>query len=245
MSSWAVLVDLSGRLGDRIVSVMGRVDAQGSLLETRVVRRHLVTRGSFYERLADHGHEIVADEDFAALYPSGRGRPSVPPSVMVRALLCATHDRTSDRETSRRSRVDADWKAAMGVDDDFGGIGATTFSLMRARMLAKDADARLFEATLAKAVAAGVFKGPLTAIIDSSPVHGAGAVADTYELIRKVMGRVARAAGDGLAEETRQAALGLAEAKPGIDWQDPVARRAHLRQLVDAAQELLAEAARL
>jgi len=222
---------------------MGRVDGQGSLLETRVVRRHLVTRGSFYERLADHGHEIVADEDFAELYPSGRGRPSVPPSVMVRALLCATHDRTSDRETSRRSRVDADWKAAMGVEDDFAGIGATTFSLMRARMLVHDADAKLFEATLAKAVAAGVFKGPLTAIIDSSPVHGAGAVADTYELIRKVMGRVARAAGEGLNEHTRLVALGLAEAKPDIDWQDPVVRRAHLGQLVDAAVELLAEAA--
>ena len=206
-----------------------------------MVRRHLVTRGSFYERLADHGHEIVADEEFADLYPSGRGRPSVPPSVMVRALLCATHDRTSDRETSRRSRVDADWKAAMGVDDEFGGIGATTFSLMRARMLAHDADAKLFEATLVKAVAAGVFKGPLTAIIDSSPVHGAGAVADTYELIRKLMGRVARAAGDRLAEDTRQAAVGLAEVKPDFDWQDPVARRAHLKDLIDQALEVLAE----
>ena len=32
------------------------------------MRRHIVTKGSFYERLADHGHEIVSDEDFAALY---------------------------------------------------------------------------------------------------------------------------------------------------------------------------------
>lgn len=155
--------------------MLGRVDRQGSLLATRLVRSDLVTKGSFYERLAEHGHEIVADEDFAGLYAQGRGRPSVPPSVMVRALLCATHDRTSDRETSRRTRVDLDWKAAMGVDDDFEGIAATTFSLMRARMLAADADAELFKKTLAKAVKAGVLKGKLTAVIDSSPVHGAGA----------------------------------------------------------------------
>ncbi len=45
--------------------MLGRVQPQGSLLETRVVRRHLVTKGSFYERLADHGHEIVSDDDFA------------------------------------------------------------------------------------------------------------------------------------------------------------------------------------
>jgi hypothetical protein len=199
----------------------------------------LVTKGSFYERLADHGHEIVSDEEFAGLYAPGRGRPSVPPSVMIRALLCATHDRTSDRETSRRTRVDADWKAAMGVDDDFEGIGATTLSLMRARMVAHDSDARLFEATLTKAVKAGILKGRLTAIIDSSPVHGAGNVADSYELIRKVMGRVARAMGDRLDAEVAAEIADLAARKPDFDWQDRQARREHLGDLVDLAAEVL------
>ena len=78
------------------------------------------------------------------------GRPSIPPSVMVRAMLCATHDHlTSDAETSRRTRVDADWKAAMGVDD-FEGIGARTFSLMRSRMVVHDADSELVKATLVR-----------------------------------------------------------------------------------------------
>jgi Transposase domain (DUF772) len=96
------------------------------------MRRYLVTKGSFYERLADHGEEIVRDEDFAHLYAAGKGRPSVPPSVMVRAMLCATHDKISDTETSRCTRVGSDWKAAMGVDHWFEGIGATTFSMMQA-----------------------------------------------------------------------------------------------------------------
>ena len=109
----------------------------------------------------------------------------------------------------------------MGVEDDFTGIAATTFSLMRARMVAHEADSLLFEATLAKAVRAGIFKGPLTAIIDSSPVHGAGNVADTYELIRKMMGRLARAMGEHLEAGSRTEALGLAATKPDIDWQDP------------------------
>ena len=56
------------RTRDGMVVVLGRVDAQGSLLETRWVRRHLVTKGSFYERLAEHGDEIVCDDDFAHLY---------------------------------------------------------------------------------------------------------------------------------------------------------------------------------
>jgi hypothetical protein len=219
--------------------MLGRVDPQGSLLETRYVRRHLVTKGSFYERLADHGHEVISDEDFAHLYAQGKGRPSVPPSVMVRAMMCATHDRTSDAETSRRTRVDSDWKAAMGVDDWFEGIGATTFSLMRARLVAHDADNALFEKTLERAVQKGIFKEPLTAVIDSSPVHGAGAVASTYELVRKMMGRLARAMGGHLDAALRAKALELAAAKPDIDWQDPVVRKAHLGELLELAATLL------
>ncbi len=208
------------------------------------MRRHLVTKGSFYERLAEHGHEIFGDDDFAGLYSAGMGRPSIPPSVMVRAMLCATHDRTpSDAETSRRTRVDADWKAAMGVDDDFEGIAARTFSLMRARMIAHDADNELFRATLAKAVRAGIFKGRLTAIIDSSPVNGAGAVADSYELIRGFLRQAVRAAGDRLSRSARRTAEPFCGSKPEMDWQDPQARREHLGELVGAARVVMAELA--
>lgn len=223
--------------------MMGRVSLQGSLLETRFVRQHLVTRRSFYERLADHGHEVVCDDDFVGLYVVGRGRPSVAPSVMVRALLCATHDRTSDRESARRSRVDLDWKAAMGVSDDFEGIAPTTFSLMRSRMVAADADGVLFARTLAKAVAAGVFKAKLTAIIDSSPVHGAGAVAGTYDLIRGFLSKVVRAVGERLDVQTRVMVEPFCGSKPDIDWQDRAARKVHLGELVAAARVVAAEVA--
>ncbi len=205
------------------------------------MRRHIVTKGSFYERLADHGHEIVSDDDFAHLYAPKMGRPSIPPSVMVRAMLCATHDKTSDAETSRRTRVDADWKAAMGVDDEFTGIAPRTFSLMRSRMVVHDADATLFERTLLKAVEKGILRGKLTAIIDSSPVHGAGAVADTYELIRGFLRQAVKAAGDRLSAGVAKATEPFCGAKPDIDWGDPAARKAHLGELVSAGRALLAE----
>jgi hypothetical protein len=211
-------------------------------LETALVRGHLVTKDSFYERLAEHGHEFIRDEDFAGLYSARMGRPSIPPSVMVRAMLCATHDRTSDAETSRRTRVDLDWKAAMGVTDDFGGIAARTFSLMRARMIAADADNDLFEKTLATAVKKGIFRGRLTAIIDSSPVMGAGAVADTYELIRGFLVRIRRAGGLR-NKKTADAVAAMAAGKADIDWQDPQARKGHLGELVALARVVLAEVA--
>lgn len=224
--------------------MLGRVKPQGSLLSTSHMRRHLVTKGSFYERLADNGDAFLSDDDFAHLYAPSMGRPSIPPSITVRTLLLATNDRTpSDAETSRRTRVDLDWKAAMGVDDDFAGIAPTTLSLMRARMVAADADGKLFEKTLEKAVAAGIFgKQKLTAIIDSSPVNGAGAVADTYELIRGFLRQAVRAAGDRLSVAATDATKGFLGPKPDIDWQDATARKAHLGELVAAARMLVAEA---
>lgn len=215
-----------------------KAKSQGSLLEVRHLLRHLVTKGSFYERLAEHGHEIVGDEDYAHFYSEGKGRPCIPPSIMVRAMLCATHDRASDAEASRRTRVDLDWKAAMGVEEGFGGIGATTFGLFRSRMVVHDADATAFEATLAKARDAGIFSKPLTTIIDSSPVRGAGAVHDTYELIRGFVAKVARAAGE-LPEDVAELVQPFLGGKPDIDWQDPDVRRAHLNELVAAARALL------
>ncbi len=222
--------------------MLGRVNPQGSLLSTALVHDKRLTKNSFYERLALFGHEIVTDEDFAHLYADKFGRPSHPPSVMAKAMLLATHDKTSDRESARRSRVDLDWRAALGVDDDFPGIGATTFSLFRARLVLTEDDGRLFEKTLEKAVRAGVLKGKLTAIIDSSPVHGAGAVCDTYDLVRGFLAKLAAGAGDRLSAAAIAAATPHIGTKPDIDWQDRAGRRAYLAELVAAVQAVSAEA---
>ena len=110
-------------------------------------------------------------------------------------------------------------------------------------MIAADADNELFKKTLATAVKKGIFRSRLTAIIDSSPVNGAGAVADTYELIRGLLVKIGRAG--GLAEKKTAARVApLAEGKADIDWQDPAARKAHLGELVALARVVLAEAAR-
>lgn len=60
--------------------MLGRVDPQGSLLQAGNMCGHLVTKGSFYEKLARVGHELITDDDFAHMYAPSRGRPSIPPS---------------------------------------------------------------------------------------------------------------------------------------------------------------------
>ncbi|MPZ90946.1 MAG: hypothetical protein GEU68_04820 [Actinobacteria bacterium] len=54
-------------------TMLGRVDPQGSLLEAGNMCGHLVTKGSFYEKLARCGHELITDDDFAQMYAPARG----------------------------------------------------------------------------------------------------------------------------------------------------------------------------
>ena len=74
-------------------------------------------------------------------------------------------------------------------------------------------------------------------------MHGAGAVASTYELVRKMMGRLARALGANLDAALAAQVGALAAGKPDIDWQDPAARKGHLGELLELAATLLGSAA--
>ena len=49
---------------------------------------------------------MFTDQDFAAPYPSPRGRPSHPPSVLAALLLAQAFCGVSDREAEHRSRLD-------------------------------------------------------------------------------------------------------------------------------------------
>jgi hypothetical protein len=56
-------------------------------------------------------------------------------------------------------------------------------------------------------------------------------VASTYELVRKMTGRLARALGNNLDVALAAKVLALSAAKPDIDRQDPAARKEHLGEL--------------
>ena len=57
------------------------------MLDAAALCRHLVPAGSVYGFLADHRRELFPDELFADLFPSGRGRPSVPADVVATVMV--------------------------------------------------------------------------------------------------------------------------------------------------------------
>jgi transposase len=200
---------------------------------------------SFYARMAARGGDLIRDEDFADCYSAGMGRPSIPPSLLMRAVLLQLRDDVSDREAARRAAKDLDWKRALGLEADEVPFHHTTLAVFRSRLLVNDADERVLRVTLERAVTAGLFPKKVLGIVDSTGVMGAAAVADTYELIRQAIAKVIGAAGgaEALPKRLRRAANGIVNGKARIDWADRAVRRAELGRLVQVAGTVLAATA--
>ena len=85
------------------------------LLDAAALCRHLVDEGSVYGFLADHRKDLFPDELFADLFPSDRGRPSVPAdqvaTVMVLQALegCRTGRRPPSFGGTSPGRLPAGW----------------------------------------------------------------------------------------------------------------------------------------
>jgi hypothetical protein len=88
----------------------------------------------------------------------------------------------------------------------------------------------------------------VTLLTDTTPVKGAGAVQDTYTLLRKGMRKLLKALGyqrpgkrQGLSEQARRLVESYLEQdkKAAIEWSDAVQRRAQLNVLVNDAQAVL------
>src|SRR5690606_9554415 len=138
---------------------------------------------------------------------------------------------------------DLDWKRALGLEADVVPFHHTSLSVFRSRLLVNDADERVLNATLERAVAAGLFPKRVLAIADSTGVMGAAAVADTFSLLRQAIAKLGSAAGDRLTKKLRRVINRLCVNKARIDWADAETRRAHLGELVALAKAVLAATA--
>ena len=95
---------------------------------------HLVPAGSMFAFLAAHRQELFDDADFADLFPSGKGRPSVPASVMASVMVLQVLHDYSDAEAAEAARCDLRWKAACGFPLDHEGFDPSTLVYWRRRI---------------------------------------------------------------------------------------------------------------
>lgn len=223
--------------------MLGRRKTQRSLFEAQAWP-HRVPADSFYARLGAVIEQLFTDDDLAALYCPDNGRPSLPPSLLSGILLLQFYDDVSDAEAIARLSFDLRWKVALTLDLDFDPPHSSSLSIFRARLLDHGQERYAFDRLLAVGRAAGFLPEKVTVLIDTTPQWGAGAVQDTYTLIRKGIRRVLKAAGYQAPAKRRGLASNLvgyleSDHKAELDWNDPAARAAQLKVLVADAKAAL------
>jgi hypothetical protein len=217
-----------------------RVDRQ--LLDAAALVGHLVPAGSMFAFLAEHRGELFTDADFADLFPSGRGRPSVAASVMASVLVLQVLHDYSDAEAAEAARCDLRWKAACGFPLDHGGFDPSTLVYWRRRLAKSGRPHRISDAVAAVIAQTGVLKGRRRRAVDSTILADAVATQDTITQLIAAIRRVARIVPGG-AEQAARVCTGHDYSRPGkprIDWDDPAAKDALVSALVTDANTLIA-----
>src|SRR3954471_12820603 len=84
--------------------------------------------GVVFALVAEHGHRIVRDEDFAACYSERMGRPSIPAAQLAKVLLLQYGTGASDEQAMECVAWDLRWKIALGLAVDHQGWHATSLT---------------------------------------------------------------------------------------------------------------------
>ncbi len=221
--------------------MQGRSGIDRELLDTAGLVGHLVPAGSLYAFLAEHRRVVFPDGMFTDLFPSGRGRPSVPADVIASVLvLQALHD-YSDAEAMTALRCDLRWKAACGLPIDHEGFHPTTLTVWRNRLRASDRPERIFEAVRQVVAATGVLTGRTRRAVDSVVLDDAVATQDTVTQLIAGVRRVRRLvpAAAAVIAARCHAHDWDDPGKPRIAWDDQAARDALVSALVTDAETII------
>src|SRR2546430_16669987 len=212
------------------------------LLDAAVLVGHLVPEGSMFAFLSQHRGRLFPDEQFADLFPSGRGRPSMPASVAASILTLQTLLDLSDAETAEAARCDLRWKVATGMALDHKGFHPSTLTYWRQRLARSARPHRINDAVRQVIEATGVLRGHRRRAVDSTILADAVATQDTITQLISAIRRVGRTV-PGAAEQIVAVCTGhdySQRGKPSIDWDEPGAKDALVSALVNDANALLA-----
>lgn len=222
-----------------MVGVQGTSDPNRELLDAAALVGHLVPAGSVYAFLAEHRRRLFPDELFADLFPSGRGRRSVPADQVATVMVLQSLEGLSDREATQALRTDLRWKVAAGLALDDEGFHPTVLTLWRNKLRASDRPERIFDAVRDVVAATGMLAGKSRRALDSTLLDDAVATQDTVTQLVSMIRRVRRAIA-AAAAVTVTAHDYETPGKPACAWDDPIAREELVTGLVNDARAILA-----
>ncbi len=207
------------------------------MLDAAAFCRQLVPDDSVQAFLADHRKELFKDEDFEDLFPSGKGRPSIPVDVICSVMVLQALEGLSDRDAVRQLRNRIDWKVACGLALDDEGFDPSVLTYWRARLRRSEHPERVFDAVRAVVQATGAIAKKTRRALDSTVLDDSVATQDTVTQLISQMLRVTTAI-------PRLSSIPVAHdysviGKPVIDWSDRGERDALVSLLVNDAVTVL------
>jgi hypothetical protein len=221
--------------------VQGHSESQRELLDVESTAGHLLRPGSVFGWLAAHRCELFGDAMFADLFPSGRGRPSVPAEVMATVITLPALHGLSDAETVDAVTYDLRWKAACGLAVTATAFPPTTLTYWRRRLAESRAPNRILHAVQHVIAETGVLRGKTRRAVDSTVLDDAVATQDTVTQLIAAIRRVRREVPGAAAVITEQCTAHDYDkaGKPVIAWDDAAARQALVSALVTDALRIL------
>jgi IS5 family transposase len=222
--------------------MQGRDDGQREILDVEALAGHLLVPGSVFAFLAEHRGRLFPDTMFKDLFPTGRGRPSLPAEVVATVLVLQALNGLSDREAAEAVTYDLRWKAACGYALTTKAFHPTTLTYWRQRLAASKRPDRIFEAVAAVVAETGVLKAKTRRALDSTILDDAVARQDTVTQLIAAIRRVGREVpgADVLVPAVCTGYDYTLPGKPRIAWDDPAARDELVSALVTDALALLA-----
>lgn len=218
--------------------VQGRSELDRELLDAAALCRHLVPDDSVHAFLADHRGRLFPDELFEDLFPSGRGRPSVPGEVIATVMVLQSLEGLSDRDAATALRTSIMWKVAAGLPLDDEGINYSVLTYWRTRLRNSERPERIFDAVREVVDQTGVLKGRKRRALDSTLLDDAVATQDTVTQLVSAIRRARR-----LVPEAAAVAVTAhdydASGKPVCAWDDPDAKAALITGLVNDALAII------
>lgn len=185
----------------------------------------------------------VRAELSAAFRPSGRGPEPVAPECLALAMLLQVAFGAADHEVPTLTAVDRRWQMVldcMGATEPAFSQG-TVFNF-RERSRRNGIMRRLLDRTVELArETRGFDHKRLRALIDSSPLVGAGRVEDTFNLLGRAIAQLVEVAAeeassdiDAIIDELELTVVSSSSVKAAldVDWREPQARSVALTELL-------------
>ncbi|MGO4856102.1 IS1182 family transposase [Arthrobacter sp. 2MCAF14] len=222
--------------------MQGREDAQRGYLDVEALAGELLVPGSVFAFLAGNRGWLFPDSMMEDLFPSGRGRLSVPAPVIGSVLVLQALQGLSDRETAEALTYDLRWKAACGYGLNETAFHPTTLTYWRKRLAASSNPHRIMDAITEVVAETGILKGRRRRAVDSTVLDDAVARQDTVTQLIAAIRRFGRDVPGG-KELSAAHATGYdysRTGKPDIAWDDPDAKDSLVSALVADALALLA-----